>query len=152
MAIEYRGEEILFVVEIAGGMKRPFNQTDGSKTISADEIELSTKDKTGADYGAITEELSLEGILTEGDPFIDYIKAAIRNKEFVKIYEVNTRTKEAEYGMHMITNFERTYTNDEHATYTLDAKLNGSVQETTLTEIPDGAPDSGTGDDTGAEG
>src|SRR5690625_4590688 len=105
MAIEYKGEETLFVVEIEGddgtALHRPFNQTGGSVNIAADSIELSTKDKTGEDYGDVTQEVSLEGIITEGDPFVDAIKAKIRAKEFVKIYEVNTRTKEAEFGMYI---------------------------------------------------
>src|SRR5690625_6627654 len=97
MAIEYRGEEILFAVEIPAEegetLIRPFNQTGGSTSIEADEIELDTKDKTGSDYGKITQTISLEGIITEGDTFPDYVKKAIRNKGFVKVYEINTRTK-----------------------------------------------------------
>src|SRR5690625_7441869 len=64
----------------------------------------------------------------------------MRNKEFVKIYEVNTRTREAEYGMYMLTTFDREYTNGDLSTYTLDGTLYGNVCTTTLTEIPDGAP------------
>lgn len=140
MAIEYRGEEILFVVELAGGtLARPFNQTGGSKDISADTIDLDTKDKTGSDYGKIAETVSLEGILTEGDPFIDDIKAAIRLKKLVKIYEVNTRTKKAEYGSYMISSFNREYSNGEFATYSLEATLNGVIVNVVLDAIPDGA-------------
>jgi len=158
MAIEYRGEETLFVVEIedAEGTKliRPFNQTGGSVNIAADSIELATKDKTGSDYGDVTQELSLEGIITEGDPFVQEMKRKIRNKEFVKIYEVNTRTNEAEYGMYMISAFDRDFAHGEFATYSLTASLNGDVTKETLTEIPDGAP-GGFGDndsDNGVEG
>lgn len=143
MGIEYRGEEILYVVEVEDdvGTKliRPFNQTGGSTSISADEIELDTKDRTGSDYGKITQTISLEGIISEGDDFIDYIKGAIRGKEFVKIYEVNTRTNKAEFGMYMISTFDREYGNGDFATYTLDGSLNGNVTEETLTTIPDGA-------------
>lgn len=144
MAIEYRGEETLFVVEIEDdvGTKliRPFNQTGGSVNIAADSIELATKDKTGSDYGDVTQELSLEGIITEGDPFVQEMKRKIRNKEFVKIYEVNTRTNEAEYGMYMISAFDRDFAHGEFATYSLTGSLNGGVTEETLTEIPEGAP------------
>jgi len=144
MAIEYKGEETLFVVEIEGddgtALHRPFNQTGGSVNIAADSIELSTKDKTGEDYGDVTQEVSLEGIITEGDPFVDAIKAKIRAKEFVKIYEVNTRTKEAEFGMYMISAFDRDFAHGEFATYSLTGSLNGDVTEETLTEVPDGAP------------
>lgn len=148
MGIEYRGDEILYAVEIKddAGKKliRPFNQTGGSTSLSADEIELSTKDKTGSGYGKITQSVSLEGIITEGDEFVDYIKAAIRGKEFVKIYEINTRTKESESGLYMISTFDRDYSNGDFATYTLDGALNGEVTSETLTVIPEGAPAEGT--------
>lgn len=159
MAIEYRGEEILYVVEIEDEVDgeiliRPFNQTGGSTNITADSIELSTKDKSGSDYGDVTQEVTLEGIITEGDPFIDAMKNKIRNKEFVKIYEVNTRTKKAEYGMYMISAFEREYSHGEFATYSLSGTLNGDVTEETLTEIPEGAPttDQESGGNGGVEG
>src|SRR5690625_7182550 len=101
----YKGEEFLYLVETVTEtgteLIRPFDQTGGGTSISADEIELDTKDRSGSDYGKVTQTISLEGNITEGDPFPDYIKKAMRNKEFVKIYEVNTRTKEAEYGMYM---------------------------------------------------
>ena len=144
MAIEYRGEEILFLVEVPAtpsGVKsiRPFNQTGGSKDISADTIDLDTKDKTGSDYGKITETVSLEGILTEGDEFIDYIIGAIRSKQLVKIYEVNTRDLKAEHGMYMVSSFNREYSNGEFATYSLEATLNGVIAKETLVSIPDGA-------------
>lgn len=143
MAIEYKGEETLFVVELGNGaatLHRPFNQTGGSVNIAADSVELSTKDKTGSDYGDVTQEVSLEGIITEGDPFVDALKAKIRAKELVKIYEVNTRTNEAEHGMYMISAFDRDFAHGEFATYSLSGELNGEVTEETLTVIPDGAP------------
>lgn len=141
--LEYKGKEIVYVVEMPSeqgdNLIKPFNQTGGSTNISSDSVELSTKDKTGSDYGDVTQEVSLEGIITEGDPFVDFIKAAIRAKEFVKIYEVNTRTKEAEYGMYQISSFERSFGNGDFATYTLSGALNGSVTPVTLTELPGGA-------------
>ncbi|NRG30697.1 phage major tail protein, TP901-1 family [Niallia circulans] len=142
--IEYKGEEILFVVAIPGEtsgetLHRPFNQTAGSTNISADSIDLDTKDKSGSDYAKITEEVSLEGVISEGDPFITYIKKAIRAKEFVKIYEVDTRTKKAEWGMYMISSFERSFGTSDFATYSLSGTLNGEVTEETLTTIPEGA-------------
>ena len=140
----YKGEEFLYLVETVTEtgteLIRPFDQTGGGTSISADEIELDTKDRSGSDYGKVTQTISLEGNITEGDPFPDYIKKAMRNKEFVKIYEVNTRTKEAEYGMYMLTTFDREYTNGDLSTYTLDGTLYGNVCTATLTEIPDGAP------------
>jgi TP901-1 family phage major tail protein len=142
--IEYKGEEILFAVAIPDEttgetLIRPFNQTSGSTNISADSIDLSSKDKKGADYGDVSQEVSLEGIITEGDPFVDYIKGAIRAKEFVKIYEINTRTKEAEHGMYMISSFEKSFGNGDFATYSLSGSLNGEVTEETLVTIPTGA-------------
>ncbi|MEH7217004.1 phage major tail protein, TP901-1 family [Bacillus toyonensis] len=146
MAKEYRGDEYLFLVEIppettGEAVKyRFFNQTDGSISEESDAIELKTKDKSGSDYGDGSISVSLEGIITEGDSSIDYIKKSRRQKKFVKIYEVNTRTKKAEWGMYMISTFERTYSNGEFAKYSLEAALNGELTEETLTEIPTGAP------------
>ncbi|MGZ3123915.1 phage major tail protein, TP901-1 family, partial [Bacillus subtilis] len=146
LAVEYRGEEILYaaVIETDAGEKmiRPFNQTSGTTSIEADSIDLDTKDKTGSDYGKVTQSVSLEGVITEGDPFIKAMKKKIRNKEFVKIYEIDTRTKEAESGMYMISSFEREFGNGDFATYSLEGSLNGDVTEETLTEIPAGAPSS----------
>ncbi|MFJ5716531.1 phage major tail protein, TP901-1 family [Neobacillus sp. NPDC093127] len=145
MSIEYRGEEILFAVSIPpettgeATIVRPFNQTGGSTSISADSIDLDTKDKTGSDYGKVTQEVSLEGVISTGDPFIPYIKKAIRNKEFVKIYEIDTRTKKAESGMYMISSFEKSFGNGDFATYSLSGSLNGVTTEETLTKVPDGA-------------
>lgn len=143
MAIEYRGEEILFVVETVGTgatkLLRPFNQTGGSKEISADTIDLDSKDKTGSDYGKVTESLSLEGILTEGDEAVEQILKAIRTKQLVKIYEVKTRDKTAESGMYMISSFNKEYSNGEFATYSVEATLNGAIAKSTLALIPGGA-------------
>lgn len=146
MADEYKGSEFIYAVTVpAEGADpsriiRPFNQTDGSSTIESDEVELSTKDKSGSDYGAVTESLSLEGVLTDGDEFISFMKDAIRNRQMVEIYEINTRTKVAEKGSYMVSSFERTYANGEFATYALEATLNGTVTEETLTTVPAGAP------------
>lgn len=141
----FKGEEFVYLVEIeAEGKKvvRPFDQTGGGTSISSDEIEIDTKDRTGTDYGKITQTVSLEGNLTEGDPFPAAIKKAIRAKEFVKIYEVNTRDLSAEYGMYMINSFDREFGNSDHATYSLEGTLFGDICETELTRLPDGAPSS----------
>ena len=69
------------------------------------------------------------------------MKQAIRNKKFVKIYEVNTLTKEAEYGFYKVNSFDLEYPNGESSTYSLEGSLFGKVTEITLTEIPDGAPE-----------
>lgn len=144
MAVEYKGDEFIYAVAIndestGETIIRPFNQTGGSTTIEADAVELDTKDKNGSDYGSVSQSVSLEGILTDGDEFIPFIKNAIRSKEFVKIYEINTRTLEAESGMYMISSFERSFANGDFATYTLEGSLNGVVNAETLSEIPAGS-------------
>lgn len=145
MAVEYKGSEFLYLVYVDDEAKefRIFNQTDGSSDSSADEIELDTKDKTGSDYGKVTHTISIEGILTEGDEAIKFIKKAQRQKKFVKIIEVNTRTDETEEGMYMLTSVGMSYSNGDYATYTVDAALNGSITEGTLEDVPEGAPDTG---------
>lgn len=140
MSIEYRGEEFIYAVEF-DKLVRPFNQTGGDTNLEADEIELDTKDKTGSDYGKITQNITLEGIITEGDPFVEKINDAIWDKELVKIYEINTRTKEAKSGMYMISSFSRSFSNGDFATYSLDGTLNGKPKDEILEEIPEGAPE-----------
>lgn len=136
----YKGEEFLYLVEADENIIRPFDQTGGGTSLSADEFDIDTKDRSGSDYGKVTQTISLEGNITEGDEFPAYIKAAIRNKEFVKIYEVNTRDLTAEYGMYMITTFDRDFSNGDLSTYTLNGTLFGDVCETTLSALPQGAP------------
>jgi len=151
---EYKGDEFLYLVEVEDedGTKdrRFFNQTDGSSTIDADSIDLDTKDRTGSDYGSITESVSLEGVLTEGDPAVKYVKKQLRKKRLVKITEVNTRTLDTESGDYMISSFEKTSTNGDFATYSLDAELNGDIKEGKLDEVPEGA--GGEDDDDGDGG
>lgn len=141
---KYKGEDFIFLVEIETDsgkeLIRPFDQTGGSVSMSADEMEVDTKDRNGSDYGKVTQTISLEGDIAEGDPFIAEMKKAIRNKKFVKIYEVNTLTNEAEYGMYMISTFDREFGNGDFATYSLDGTLFGEVCDVTLTAIPEGAP------------
>ncbi|MFJ1122187.1 phage major tail protein, TP901-1 family [Bacillus thuringiensis] len=144
----YRGDEFLIAAVIADPsdplkekMVRPFDQTDSSHSIEADEIEVESKDRTISDYGKIAETRSFEGIMAEGDPFPDAAKAKVRNKEYIELYEINKRTKKAEKGTYMITSFEKTASTGEFATYSMEVKLSGSVSEETLTEIPGGAGD-----------
>lgn len=141
MSIEYRGDDFLYLVEIEGSESRIFNQTDGSSSIEADAIELETKDKTGADYGNVTETVSIEGVLTEGDPAIPFLKKSIRRKRLVRITELDTRDLTTESGMYKLDSFEQTNSNGEFSTYSLEATLNGSISEGELTEVPEGAPD-----------
>lgn len=146
MAVEFRGAEFLYLVKVPDEENQPFrlfNQTDGATDVDAGEIELDTKDKSGADYGKITQTISVDGILTEGDIAVNYIKKAQRNKQFIFIMEVNTRTGETEEGYYMITSFNRSNSNGEYATYSLGATLNGTITEGTLEDVPEGAPDEG---------
>lgn len=149
--IEYKGDEFLYLVEVEEDddkkTRRFFNQTDGSKEIESDSIDLETKDRTGSDYGSITESISLEGILTEDDPAIKYVKKSLRKKKLIKITEVNTRTLDAETGDYMISSFEQENSVGEFATYSLDAELNGSIKESELDELPDGAEEKAEDDD-----
>lgn len=142
-----KGEDTIYLVDLGDGLIRPFDQTDGSTSFDIDELEVSTKDRTGTDYGDITEVRSFEGELVKGDPFISGIKAAIRAKRFVEIYEVDLITNQAEKGMHMISDFSLEHPHGDFATYSLEANLFGKVEEMELTEIPDGAPDLDMGPD-----
>lgn len=149
MAVEkgykYKGEDTLYLVEVKTDtgkeLVRPFDQTGGGTSLSSDDIDVSTKDRTGTEYGDVTQTVSLEGEIAEGDIFIKATKKAIRNKEFVKIYEVNTLTNEAEYGFYKINSFDLEYPNGESSTYSLEGSLFGKVTEIKLTEIPEGAPE-----------
>ncbi|HET6528954.1 MAG TPA: phage major tail protein, TP901-1 family [Balneolaceae bacterium] len=142
---EYQGDEFLFAVVIPGvdpdpdTTARVFNQTDGGRTIEADSVDLSTKDKTGSGYGPVTESVSLEGVLTENDPAITYIEDSIRGRQFVEILKINTRTLDAERGSYMLSSFEETYSNGEFSTYSVEASLNGVITKETVTQVPAGA-------------
>src|SRR5699024_6579161 len=107
---------------------------------SADEIEIATKDRSGADYGDVTQTITLEGNITEGDPFPKYIIKAQRNTEYVKIYEVNTRDLTAEYGRSMITAFDKDYSNGDLSKYSRGRTLFGDISVTELTALPESAP------------
>jgi len=147
MALEYKGDDFLYLLRInktgdVFDMYRFFNQTDGSRTIEADDIELTTKDKTGSDYGSVTENVTIEGVFTQNDPAIKFVTKAIRNKELVEIIRLDVRTKETEEGLYKLNNIEQTDSVGEFASYSIDATLNGSIKEGELAEVPEGAPDS----------
>src|SRR5699024_12720904 len=138
---KYKGEDTLYLVDLGDGLIRPFDQTSGSTSFDIYELVVSTKDRTGVDYGDVTESRFFEGEIVEGDPFIDGVKEAIRSKKFIDIYEVNLKTNKSEKGVHMISSFELVHDHGEFATYSLEGKLFGKVESTDLTEIPEGAPD-----------
>lgn len=150
-APEFKGKETLYLIDIpqqdgTSETVRLFNQTSGSRSIEAGEIELKTKDKSGSDYGDVTQSVSIEGVSTEGDTGLDYIEEAITNKKLVKIHEVSLRSAtpdsfKVKSGIFMLTNVEFSNENEEFATYSIEAKLNGKLTVGTLTTVPDGAPD-----------
>lgn len=140
----YRGDEFIIAAKIKDQtnqsiLVRPFDQTEDSHNIEADEIEAESKDRSYSDYGKRKETRSFSCTLAEGDPYYPAVKAAIRNGEYMEIYEINMRTKEAEAGNYMITSFERSSSNGEFVSYSVEVKLSGSVRAETLTEIPKGA-------------
>jgi len=137
---KYKGEDFLYLVDLGGGLMRPFDQTGGSMSITSDDLEVSTKDRTGVDYGDVTVEVSFEGDIVKGDPFIDEVEKAILNKRFVEIYRVNIDTNNAKKGIYKINSFELGDDHGDFATYSLDATLFGELEEIELTEIPEGAP------------
>ncbi|PEL95837.1 phage major tail protein, TP901-1 family [Bacillus wiedmannii] len=148
---EFKGKETLYLIDIPqaeGPSKtvRLFNQTSGSRSIEAGEIELKTKDKSGSDYGDVTQSVSIEGVSTDGDEALDYIEEAITNKKLVKIHEVSLRSKTAgEYksksGTFMLSSVELSHENEEFSKYSIEAKLNGGLSVGKVTTIPPGAPD-----------
>lgn len=152
MSVEYRGDEYLFLVSIDGTEHRIFNQTDGTQDIDADSIELATKDKTAADYGNVTETISIDGVMTEDDPAIPYLRNAIRKKRLVRITEINTRDLSTESGLYKLDNFGKSNSNGDFATYSISATLATEIEEGTLTEVPEGAPDAEDGGDDGGNG
>lgn len=140
----YRGDEFLVAVKIKDQtnqeiLVRPFDQTDLSHSIEADEIEAESKDRTVSDYGKVTESISFEGILSQGDPFIDAAINKIRNKEYIEIYKINKRTLEAEKGTYMLSSFEQTASQGDTSTWSAEAKLSGTTTKETLTTLPPGA-------------
>jgi|SRR5690625_932055 len=137
---KYKGDDFIALVELENGLARPFDQTGLSHSLSNDSIDVETKDRTGEDYGNTSETIDLEGDLVYDDPFIAETKKAIRKKDFVKIYLVNLKTDEAEFGMFKINDFDLEYSVGDSATYSMDATLFGEMCKTELTEIPEGAP------------
>ncbi|KEK22468.1 phage major tail protein, TP901-1 family [Bacillus gaemokensis] len=147
---EFKGKETLYLIDIpqtegASKTVRLFNQTSGSRSIEAGEIELKTKDKSGSDYGDVTQAVSIEGVSTEGDEALDYIEEAITNKKLVKIHEVSLRSAtttsfKAKSGTFMLSSVELSHENEEFSKYSIEAKLNGALSVGTVATVPPGAP------------
>ncbi|PEL75417.1 phage major tail protein, TP901-1 family [Bacillus toyonensis] len=150
-APEFKGAETLYLLDIPQSdgktvkTVRFFNQTSGKRSIEAKEIELKTKDKTGSDYGDVTQATSIEGICTEGDEGLDYVEEAITNKVLVRIHEVNLRSATAnafkvKSGTYMLNSLELSHENEEYSKYSIGLKLNGKLAKSTVAKVPDGAP------------
>lgn len=150
-APEFKGAETLYLIDIPQPDEKTtktvrfFNQTSGSRSIEAGEIELKTKDKSGSDYGDVTQSASIEGICTEGDEGLDYVEEAILNKVLVRIHEVNLRSATAsefkvKSGTYMLNSLELSHENEEYSKYSIGLKLNGKISKGTLNKVPEGAP------------
>lgn len=144
MAIEYKGEDYLYLVKFkdteGNTYVRPFNQTDGSTSTSSDDIELDTKDKFETDYGKITQTVSFSGIRTKGDDSFPALRKSLRNKELITIVELDTKTLKGESGTYKLNSVDLDNGNGDNAEYSVEAVLQGEVSEVTLTEVPTGAP------------
>jgi len=140
-----KGKDKIFAVRVPdgelGNVLRVLYQTSGSRSKSRDEIEVSTKDISGSDYGNKTETISFEGLMAKDDPALEALEKAIDDGEFVEILEIDINTLEAKVGKYMISTFDVEYPGDDNATYSIEASLVGETKTETLTEVPEGAKD-----------
>src|SRR5690625_7323998 len=88
---KYKGEDFLYLVEIEdelgqGMLVRPFDQTGGSTSMSADEMLISTKERSGSDYVDTTQTVSFEDQIVFDVTCIKGMKENIRNRRFINIY------------------------------------------------------------------
>ncbi|EAE5415595.1 TPA_asm: phage major tail protein, TP901-1 family [Listeria monocytogenes] len=144
MALEYTGSDIIYLVSIPGTdgetYVRPFNQTDGTTSVEADDIELETKDKSETNYGKVSQTVSFGGIMTTGDEAFPYMLNALRKKQYVSITELDMKTKKGEKGVYKLNSFERDNGVGANVSLSVEAALSGEVTEVTLTDVPEGAP------------
>lgn len=143
MGLEYKGEDYIYLVKVkgaAGEYVRPFNQIDGSTSISADDVELDTKDKFETAYGKITQTVSFSGVRTKGDNSFADLRKSARNKELITIVELDTKTLKGESGVYKLNSVELDNGNGDNAEYSVEATLQGDVAVVTLEKVPDGAP------------
>lgn len=139
-----KGQEVVFAVRFKGTddadeTLRVLYQTSGGRSKSRDEVEISTKDIDGTDYGKKTETIAFEGLMSTDDPALTQLEKHIDDATFAEILEININTLTAKVGKYMVSNFDVEYPDDESATYSFDAKLTGNTSEEVLTEIPAGA-------------
>lgn len=117
---------------------RVLNQTGGSRSKEYDDVEISTKDLSGVDYGEKTETVSFEGLVTRDDPALAKIEELADAKQFVEILEIDIDSLKAKVGSYKVNSLEFEYPNDDSASYSFEATLFGDVTEETLTTVPAG--------------
>lgn len=138
-----RGNGIVYAIRFQDELDaqqtlRVLNQTGGSRSQSYDEIEISTKDLEGTDYGKKTETVSFEGIVTRGDKALAKINELADAKKFVEILEIDVESKKAIVGNYKINTIDFDYPNDDSVTYSIEAKLFGKKTEEDLLKVPEG--------------
>lgn len=139
-----KGQKIVYAVRFQDvgdedSTLRVLYQTSGGRSKTRAEVEISTKDISGVDYGLKEETVSFEGLMSTDDPAVSQLEKHLDEATYAEILEINTDTLEAKVGKYMISNFDVEYPNEESATYSFDAKLIGNTASETLTEVPEGA-------------
>lgn len=139
-----KGSDVVYAVRFTGSLPgdtvlRVLYQTSGGRSKSRDEVEVSTKDIDGTDYGKKTETISFEGLMSDTDPALEQLEKHIDDATFAEILEINVNTLKAKVGTYMLSSFDIEYPDDESATYSFEAKLQGNTTEETLESVPEGA-------------
>lgn len=139
-----KGQIIVYAVRIqdvgdADTSLRVLYQTSGGRSKTRGEIEISTKDISGVDYGLKEETISFEGLMSTDNPAVIQLEKHLDEGTYAEILEINTDTLGAKVGKYMISNFDVEYPNEESATYSFDAKLIGDTTSEELTVVPEGA-------------
>src|SRR5690606_6828222 len=139
-----KGDKVVYAIRFTDEqsteqMLRVLYQTSGNRSISSDDVEINTKDIDGVDYGATTETIGFEGLVSTDDPALEQLELHIKGKKFAEILEINIETLKAKAGKYKISSLEFDYPDEESATYTFEATLIGETTEETLTEVPEGA-------------
>lgn len=139
-----KGQQVVFAVRFEDELSaeqtlRVLYQTSGGRSKTREELEISTKDIDGTDYGKKEETISFEGLMSDDDPALAQLEKHIDDATFAEILEININTLEAKVGKYMLSSFDVEYPDDESATYTFDAKLIGNTTVETLVEVPEGA-------------
>ncbi len=139
-----KGKDVVYAVRFTDGATaeqtlRVLYQTSGGRSKSRDEIDISTKDIDGTEYGKLTETISFEGNMGTDDPALEQLEKHIDDATFAEILEININTLEAKVGMYMLSSYDADYSNEDSATYSFEAKLIGKTTRETLAVVPEGA-------------